>query len=300
MPTARSCGSSVTSAESNSVPSARAVLSRRGATCSCTKCGSAGSLDDRRTAPSTRCIVTAARRRPGSSRPRRAAIRHHRRRPRAAHEHGRALAPGSDVEAAVDARLRAVPPAQPGAPPHLQRLAGPAGQRPERPRATRPTTGRSSTGCARSTSGPRPIVRRVGRARRALRRVPAPPARRTARRSTTATRVVHVAAHRLVPHRLDAAPRGSAARARPIARARTSGLTRACDDDAGMVNETGGRRRPGPGRRRVRRAPASRSCCGGPRPAAPTPTRSGAACSSRRASSRPASSAPTAASATGS
>ena len=62
-----------------------------------------------------------------------------------------------------------------------------------------------------------PVVRRVGAVRRPFRCVPAATARGPEPGRRGRTRVVHLAPHRLVPHGLDAAPRGPVAGARQIA-----------------------------------------------------------------------------------
>ena len=84
-------------------------------------------------------------------------------RPKAArcHDDWARVAAGSETEEAVDPRLRTLPAAERGVPPALQRLAGPAGQRAQRPRRCRVRLG-----------GHRPPAhaRRAGRAGPAPRR----------------------------------------------------------------------------------------------------------------------------------
>ena len=93
---------------------------------------------------------------------------------RALHDAWARVVAGTETEEAGDPRLRTVPAAERGVPPAVSRLAGPAGQRAQRPRRCPRTTGRSSIACARSTSAPR---RSSAASRRALDRFDAYPRR---------------------------------------------------------------------------------------------------------------------------
>ena len=189
--------------------SCRTTTSTTTAGCCSTRCACAGVVDG-----GDEVVDGARRRRPASPSARPKGLRLT---PegRELHTAWARVEPGGELEAAVERVVPALPRAQPRADPRVQRLAGPARRRAERPRATRPTTGRSSTGSSRSTTASAPILRTPARASPGS----APTARGYAHAREPCrrrrARVAHVAAHRLVPHGVDAAPRRPAARARP-------------------------------------------------------------------------------------